>query len=261
MGRDEAGGINKDDYLCTLIAAKYTFQAATRCGFDKDGCYAKILSDGLACAALRSDRGTLHTCRGADDFGKQKHPVQLEGIASFPTEAAASREELAAYHLRHDITRDAHEPKFHGWTLAQLLMADTNLGNYDGWRSDWELLQPSDNTDEHWVQFYESCGVHHYAFYTATHGMILQSLVRNCVNDFWGRLEIGACLPKDAGVRFGDIETRFGVSVSGKIENGRATGVITANRDTVFVFLSEEICMKCGEMLDFDFHIGSAAVQ
>lgn len=255
MGRDEAGGVNKDDYLCTLIAAKYSFKAAIQYGFDKNGDYKRVLSDGLAFESLRSDKGTLHTCRGADDFGKQKHPVQLEGIACFPTEPFALDEEVTAYHLRHDITADARTPKFYGWTLAQLLMADSNMRDYEEWLKDWNLLRPSNNTDEMWVQFYESSDVYKYAFYTATHGMVLQSLIRNCVNDYWGKLEIGACLPKDTCVRFGDIRTRLGVSVSGSIENGRASGLIVATRDTTFEFLGKEISMKRDEMMKFSFYI------
>ena len=255
MGRDEAGGVNKDDYLCTLITAKYTFRSAIACGLDRNGDYARILSDGLAFASLMSERGTLHTCRGADDFGRQKHPVQLEGIACFPTEPGALPEEVAAFHLRHDITMDAREPKFWGWTLAQLLMVGTNLGNYEEWRSDWNLIRKSDYTDEMWIQFYESSSVYKSAFYTANHGMVLQSLIRNCVNDYWGKLEIGACLAKDACVSFGDIRTRLGVSVSGKVENGRAAGSIKALRDTDFEFRNQKIHMNQGEEMAFDFAV------
>jgi hypothetical protein len=253
MGRDEAGGVNKDDYLCTLITAKYTFQSAVACGLDRNGEYARILSEGLAFASLMSERGTLHTCRGADDFGKQKHPVQLEGAACFPTEPCALPEETAAFHLRHDITMNAKEPRFWGWTLAQLLMVGTNLGNYEEWRKDWNLIRPSDYTDERWIQFYESSGVYKAAFYTANHGMVLQSLIRNCVNDYWGKLEIGACLAKDACVSFGDIRTRLGVSVSGKVENGRASGSIKALRDADFEFRNQQFHMKRGAEMAFDF--------
>lgn len=255
MGRDEAGGINKDDYLCTLITAKYAFKAAITYGLDRNGDYERILSEGLAFESLRSDRGILHTCRGADDFGKQKHPVQLEGIACFPTEPFALREEVTAYHLRHDITMDARTPKFYGWTLAQLLIADSNMRNHEEWTKDWNLLRPSNNVDDMWIQFYESCDLYKFAFYTATHGMVLQSLIRNCVNDFWGKLEIGTCLAKDACVNFAEIKTRLGVSVSGKIKNGRAVGSIIANRDTTFEFQDKEISMKNGETMEFDFCI------
>jgi hypothetical protein len=253
MGRDEAGGQNKDDYLCTLITAKYTFQAAIRCGLDASGAYAAVLKEGLAFESLRSDKGTLHTCRGADDFGIQKHPVQLEGLACFPTESAPLAEEVTAFRLRHSITVDAQKPFFFGWTLAQLLMTGTNLHDYEAWSNDWNLLRPSDNTDTRWVQFYESCGKRKMAFYTATHGMVLQSLIRNCVNDYWGRLEIGSCLAPNACVSFGGIRTNLGVTVCGRIENGNAVGVITADRDTLFTFNGRDICMKCGETVSFDF--------
>lgn len=255
MGRDEAGGVNKDDYLCTLITAKYSFQSAIKCGLDKNGDYAKILSEGLAFESLRSDRGTLHTCRGADDFGKQKHPVQLEGAACFPTEDHPSNEEIKAYELRYDITQNARKPKFYGWTLAQLLMVGTNMKNYEEWFNDWNLLRPSNNTDELWIQFYESSDSFRSAFYTATHGMVLESLIRNCVNDYWGKLEIGACLPKNTTVSFGNIKTGLGVTVSGKVKNGTAIGSILANRDTCFKFQDKEIRMKCGEEIDFAFSI------
>ena len=253
MGRDEAGGVNKEDYLCTLIAAKYTFRAAIECRLDPDGAYARILSDGLAFSSLRSERGVLHTCRGCDDFGKQKHPIQLEGIANFPSEIRPSEEEEAAYRLRHDLTVEARVPRFYGWTLAELLLADTNMNNSDEWLRDWSLLRPSDNTDEGWVQFYESSGMHRSAFYTATHGMILLSLIRNCVNDFWGKLEIGACLPKDTCVRFGNIRTCLGITVSGTIDKGRATGSLTADRDTTFEWRGSRVSMRRGETITYNY--------
>jgi hypothetical protein len=73
------------------------------------------------------------------------------------------------------------------------------------------------------------------------------------VNDFWGRLEIGSCLPADTCVQFGNIRTRLGVTVSGQINSGRAAGSITAFRDTAFLFRGEELCLKCGETVSFDF--------
>lgn len=231
MGRDEAGGVNKDDYLCTLLTAKYTFQAAVRRGLDEDFEYKQILTDGFAFDGLLSERGTWRTCRGADDFGKQKHPIQLEGIACFPTEAEPLPPEAKAHELRYEITSGAKDPRFLGWTLAQFLIADTNMKNAHAWRTDWDLLRSSNNVDEDWIQFYESSGSIRSPFYLATHGMILQSLIRNCVNDYWGRLEVGSCLPEDAFVRFENIRTRLGVSVSGTIESGRFSGTITSLRN------------------------------
>ena len=256
MGRDESGGRNKDDYLCTLITAEYSFQSAIKCGLDEDGGYRQILSEGLAFESLRSERGTLHTCRGADDFGKQKHPIQLEGLACFPTKNAPQSFEKEAYKLRHDITKWARDPRFCGWTLAQLLIADTNMKNYQEWLLDWNLLRPSINVDENWVQFYESSDTVRAPFYLVTHGMVIQSLVRNCVNDYWGNLEIGSCLPKDISVRFWNIRTRLGVSLSGMIENGHFTGNITAQRDCDVLIGKQKLTMKCGESKELDFIIG-----
>lgn len=247
MGRDEAGGINKDDYLCTLLTAKYAFQSAIKCGLDEGCDYKQILEDGLAFESLLSERGTWHTCRGADDFGKQKHPIQLEGIACFPTESAPHPAETQAYKLRHEITADAEIPKFWGWTLAQLLMADTNMKNYHEWAYDWSLLRPSNNIDENWIQFYETSDIVGSPFYLSTHGMVMQSLIRNCVNDYWGRVEIGSCLPENASVSFENIRTRLGVSLSGMIENGKFTGTATAFRDCQVTIGNELLDMKRDE--------------
>jgi len=247
MGRDEAGGVNKDDYLCTLFAAEYSFRSAIRCGLDEGCDYKQILADGLAYESLLSERGTWHTCRGADDFGKQKHPVQLEGLACFPMEKPPHPAELEAYALRYEITNGAKKPYFWGWTLAQLLTVDTNLKKYPEWAHDWSLLRPSDNVDEDWIQFYETSAHPNSPFYLSTHGMILQSLIRNCVNDYWGRLEIGSCLAPDACVSFENIHTRLGVSLSGKIENGRFTGTITALRDCQVIMGNEQLTLKRDE--------------
>ena len=282
MGREEASGINKEDYLCTLITAQYSFQTAIQCGLDEGCDYRQILSEGLAFESLLSERGILHTCRGDDNFGKQKHPIQLESIVNFPIHAAPLPVESAAYQLRHEITSGAnipthaeplpaeaeahqlcHEitaeadiPKFYGWTLAEFLIADSNMKDYRQWLFDWNLIGPSHNVDENWVQFYESCGIIRSPFYLVTHGMVMQSLIRNCVNDFWGRLEIGTCLPKDISVQFRNIRTRLGVSVSGTIEKGRFQGCITAQRDCDVLVGEQTLSLKRGESKELELSIG-----
>ena len=255
MGRDEAGGVNKDDYLCTLIAAKYSFLSAIKCGLDEGCDYKQILSEGLAFESLLSERGTLHTCRGADDFGRQKHPVQIEGIACFPTDSAPHPAETAAYNLRLEITAESEIPRFYGWTLAQLLIADSNMKNYNGWIHDWNLIKPSQNVDEDFVQFYESSDIGRSPFYLVTHAMVIQSLIRNCVNDYWGRLEIGVCLPENACVKLENIITRLGVSVSGIIEGGRFIGELRALCDCSFMFFDRTISMKKDEILSLNTEI------
>lgn len=220
MGQDEAGGRNQSDYLCSLYSAKYCFTAMLTFGLDDTGQYEVFLNDGLCFDSLMSARGTFHTCCGADDFGKQKHPVQLDGITYMPTQSAPLPQERKAYELRLDITDGAKTPFFAGWTLGQFLLAGSNLGCAAGWLYDWERIRASDITDENWVQFYESSGQPEKSFYMATHGMVLQSLIRNYVNDYWGRIDIAACPVLPDGVEFEKIHTRLGITVSGKMEHG-----------------------------------------
>lgn len=217
IGQDEAGGRNKTDYLCSLYSAKYAFQSAVAMGVDDGRCEA-ILTDGLAFDSLRSNRGTWHTCHGADDFGRQKHPVQLDGITYFPTETGPLPEEAQAFALRQDITDRAREPFFYGWTLGQFLLADANMGDSEGFRADWKSLFTSHYMDDRHVQIRETSGEAFKSFYTTTHALVLQALIRCCVNDYWGRTEIGACRPFPGESFFGGIHTRLGTTVSGAVK-------------------------------------------
>lgn len=220
IGQDEAGGRNKTDYLCSFYSARYCFQTAVEMGLDDDGRLGKILADGFAFDSLISSRGTWHTCHGADDFGIQKHPVQLDGLSYFPIEDAPLPTEVKAYELRHDITDRAREPYFFGWTLGQFLLTGSNMKDRDGWLDDWSKMVPSGYTDPDWIQIRETSFNKGASFYVTTHGMILQSLLRNYVNDYWGRLEVGACPVSNGTVRFGNIRTRLGVTVSGEAGKG-----------------------------------------
>lgn len=234
IGQDEAGGRNKSDYLCSMYSAKYSFQSAVSCGLDPDGSYDAILRDGLAFDSLLSERGTYHTACGADDFGKQKHPVQLDGLTYLPVEPEPLLPERKAYELRHDITDRAEEPFYFGWTLAQFLLAGSNLKDASGWRRDWNEIRKSEYTDSGWIQFYETSGEAEKSFYMTNHGMILQSMIRNYVNDYWGRLEIGACPVFDGEVSFGNIRTRLGITVSGSVTDKEMSAALLAREDGTY---------------------------
>lgn len=229
VGQDEAGGQNKSDYLCSLYSAKYCFEAMLHFGLDENRDYGQILKDGLCFETLLSDRGTYHTTRGADDFGKQKHPVQLDGVTYMPTRENPLSPEIKAYGLRHDITDGAKVPYYEGWTLGQFLLAGTNLGDTEGWRMDWNQLRQADYTDPDWVQLYETSSQTEKSFYMATHGLILQSLIRNYVNDYWDRLDIAACPVCRNDVVFRNIHTKWNQRVSGEMKNG----VCTYRKETV----------------------------
>lgn len=247
IGQDEAGGRNKTDYLCSLYSAKYCFQTAVSMGLDPDGRMAGILSDGLAFDSLISSRGTWHTCHGADDFGIQKHPVQLDGLSYFPVEAAPLPTEEKAYALRHDITDRAREPYFFGWTLGQFLLSASNMKDAAGWLEDWSKMVPSGYTDPDWIQIRETSFNKGASFYVTTHGMIGQSLVRNYVNDYWGTLDIASCPVSSGTVRFGNIATRLGVTVSGEAGKDGIRLRIVSPEDKDLVINGKNVALKKGE--------------
>lgn len=250
IGQDEAGGRNKTDYLCSIYSAQYSFRTAVELGLDKDGSLKGILDDGLAFQSLCDDsRGTLHSCRGADDFGRQKHPVQLDGLAYFPIWDSPRPFERKAYELRHDITQDAKKPKFYGWTLGQFLLSGSNMKDREGWLEDWNSLRPSDYTDKDWIQIYETSGNPLQAFYVTTHAMVEQSLIRNYVNDYWGTLDIAACPVFDGNVQFGNIDTRFGVRVSGSVSGKSLDLCLEALRNCSFSFGGQDYNIKKGRKI------------
>ena len=247
IGQDEAGGRNKTDYLCSLYSAKYCFQAAVEMGLDADGKMAGILTEGLAFDSLLSDRGTWHTCHGADDFGIQKHPVQLDGLSYFPVEPAPLPTEAKAYALRHDITDRAREPYFFGWTLGQFLLSASNMKDASGWLEDWSKMVPSGYTDPDWIQIRETSRNTGASFYVTTHGMIGQSLLRNYVNDYWGTLDIAACPVSEGTVRFGNIATRLGVTVSGEAGKDGMKLTVVSPSDRELTINGEKVSLKKGE--------------
>ncbi len=247
IGQDEAGGRNKKNYLCSLYSAQYSFQTAVELGLDEDGSLVAILKDGLAFESLMSDRGTYHTAHDADDFGKQKHPVQLDGLAYFPIKKQPLLPERKAYELRQEITERAKEPFFAGWTLGEFLLAGSNIKDVKGWREDWAKMRPSNYTDSRWIQIYETSGNAGASFYVTTHGMILQSLIRNYVNDYWGGLDIASCPVFEGDVSFGNIGTRLGVTVSGTVAKGKVCLSLTAQRDCTFGVNGVSVTMKRGE--------------
>ena len=136
-----------------------------------------------------------------------------------PINSAPLPEERQAYILRYDLTAQAKEPFFYGWTLGQFLLSGANLGDQKGFLEDWEKIRLSHYTDPEEVQFYETSGDPEKSYYITTHGLILQSLIRLYVNDYWGDLKMAAC-PVWDHVSFRNIRTRLGKTVSGEWKNG-----------------------------------------
>jgi hypothetical protein len=249
IGQDEAGGRNQKDYLCSLYSAKYSFQKALEYGLDTDGIYETILDDGLAFPNLLSEKGFFYASSGSgiSDFGKQKHPVQLNGLAYLPVEPSPLTPERSAYEHRYETTYQANKPYFYGWTLGEFLLASSHIHDVSGWQKDWNQLRSSDYTDEDWVQIYETSSTTHQPFYIATHGLISQSLYNNIVSDYWGKLVIAPCNVSDGIVRFGNIHSLLGVKISGEIIKKTATITLQAWKDCEFDIHGIRIRLKMGE--------------
>ncbi len=250
LGQDEEGGRNKKDYLCALTSAKYCFQKAIAYQLDADGFYQQVLRDGLAFSPLESEQGIYYSNQGSgkENFGKQKHPVQLNPLAYLPIDNEVSKSTATAYKYRYEITVDSRKPFFAGWTLGEFLLAGSRMGDSGGWQKDWNNLRKSDYVDADWIQVYETSGAHGRSFYLVTNGLMVQTLLNNLVTDWFGKLEIARCNPWDGKVLFRDIYSLSGVKVSGQIEDHRAVLTFEAWKDCEFDFMGKRIAMKQGEV-------------
>ncbi len=237
MGQDERGGFNQNDYLCALYSAKYCFQKAVECRLDKNGEYAQILNDKLAFKTLKSPDGYYYSCAGSgpDDWGKQKHPVQLNELAFLPTEHQPSQEALKVYQQRYDITMDASKPYFYGWTLGEFLLSGSRVGDTEGWLKDWNNLLPSGYVDKDFLQIYETSKTWNMTYYVITNGLVAQSLVNNLICDWYGKLEVAKCYPWDEETYINNLHSKLGVTISGTIDKRHAKLSLKAWKDCCFV--------------------------
>lgn len=251
MGQDEMGGANQKDYLCALYSAEYCFQRAIAYGLDTDGRYRQIL-DGMAFPCLTSPLGFYYSCQGSgiDNFGKQKHPVQLNALAYLPVDNVMSEPSRIAYDLRYEITSNAEKPYFYGWTLGAFLLAGSRYGNITEWSKDWSNLRKSDYVDPEWIQIYETSQSYGMSFYNITNGLIAQSLSNNLVCDWYGKLEIAKCNPWQGDVYVNNIYSKLGVTVSGVINGKNADLHLYAWKDTEFELNGEMIKLTKGEFVN-----------
>lgn len=249
MGQDERGGENQQDYLCASYSALYCLSQAVKAGRDKDGRYARILEDGLGFEALKSPQGFYYSCAGSGekDFGRQKHPVQLNELAFLPVGKEMSSSAAIAYDLRYDITQDAMKPYFYGWTLGEFLLAGSRVGNVEEWQKDWENMEKSDYVDSEWIQIYETSANTTTPFYNITNGLVAQSLVNNLVCDWYGKLELAKCNPWKGKVQVKGIRSLLGVTVDGEFEGKSYDVTLTAWKDTELQVGDETIFLKKSE--------------
>lgn len=252
MGQDEMGGFNQKDYLCALYSAKYCFERAVLMGLDPDWTYSKILKEGLAFPVLKSGKGYYYACQGSGekDFGMQKHPVQLNELAYLPTELIPSEAAVAAHDHRYEITENASEPFFWGWTLGEFMLSDSRLGDVEGWKKDWGNMVKSENVDPDLIQVYEGSRTWDISYYATTNGLFQQSMINNLVCDWYGKLEIAKCYPWEGVTYLKDIYSILGVKVSGSMSPHRADLTLEAWKDASFLLGDEAVRLKKGESIE-----------
>jgi hypothetical protein len=262
VGQDEAGGQNQPNYLDTLYSALYSFQRAREYGLDPDGAYATMIEDGLAFPSLMGDRGFYYTSAGAGpkDFGKQKHPVQLNALAFLPVASAPTKPDLIAYGLRHDITQDAKKPHFYGWTLGAMLLAGTRVGDVAGWSLDWSKFAPSHYIDPKAVQIFETSGQLFTAFYMTTHGLVASSLMENLVSDYWGDVRIGHCNPAEGAVAFRNVRSLSGLLLNGRMLGRAGAVTVKAWKETDAVMHGLRVKLRKGEQRSIVLYAGAGGI-
>ena len=247
---DESGDINKPDYVSGLISAQYTLQKAIEYGLDSDHRMQSILQDGLAFKKILAENGMYHNHfdLAVKDFGRQKHPDQLFPLAHTPLGPRLSEPHRKAQELRYEITYRAKEPIFIGETLGEFILSSARVHDAEAWRKDWAMMLQAKYADPGLIQFYESSGSN-LVYYITTHGLVAQAILETTVSTWWDELDLGSCIPWKGTVRFGNIRTLLGVTVSGEIKNGSGKATLLAWKDTTFKYQGKVITLKEGQKM------------
>ncbi len=233
-GQDEMGGPDQKNYLDALFSAQYCLQTGLQMAAEigeelpaeERGRWEGILRDGLAYRRLY-DQGTgmLATCEGlagAQQLGKEKHPVQLNPLTFLPLGRAGADEYVRrAYKRRYDLCAGVKENIYYGWTLAAYWLAASHMGDAAGLAAELGQCLPGQYVDREWIQINETSGYPQSAYYVTSHGLYLQALTDALVSDYWGEVEIGAACPEEwEEVGFSGLHTAEGKVLTGeKVES------------------------------------------
>lgn len=242
MGQDEMGGINKENYLCTLTSAQYSLETAVEVcnilGITPEETWVQIVDKGYAFSNLVKDGMLYLNSEMQGNDGRQKHPVQLNSLAYLPIRSLYESDEFSrTYFDRYALTHRANENYWYGWTLGEFLLASVRRRDLDEAEKDFGNLLLTSNRKEPYldkdrIQIYETSGVLNMSYYITTHGLIAQSITEMFVQTYDGGCSIFPALLESiqkSGYEavFEGIATPFGYTVSGKIENNRCQIIIS----------------------------------
>ncbi len=218
MSQDEFAKPNGRNYLCALYSARYTFRVASAMGLKE---YDEFLRAGLAFDRLIDAEHGIY-CTGEimleENFGKEKHPVQLNPLIFLPS-AELDEYERNAYEKRYDICSAAKTRIYHGWTLAMFWLASSHLGNAEALAKELAMADDDDYRDSERLEFYESSRATSSIYYVTTHGVYLQAVQDAFVSDMFGHLRIEGCIPAAwKGSEYVNLHACDGRIYSGKID-------------------------------------------
>ena len=245
---DESGDVDKPDYFSGLASARFALQKAVDYGLDSDGRMKAVLDDGVAFGALVADNGIYknHPGQRMEDMRKQKHPDQLFPLVHLPMTAVPDVPTQNAHAARYSLADGAQSSRFIGHSLGEFILSSARMHDAPGWEKDWSMIFRNRYMDADLIQFFESSG-NDLSFYITTHGLFAQALLETVVSTWWDRLDLGKCMPWKGGVRFGNIRTLSGVTVSGEIGDTAGEATLIAWKDTTFPVNGKSMTMRKGE--------------
>lgn len=217
MSQDEYAQRDKRNYLCALYAARYTLRIAVKMGMRE---YESYVTDGLNFDYLADESQKLYKTSEEmlpENWGKEKHPVQLNPLAVLPVAELDTYEENA-YIRRADICEDTKKDYFVGWTLGAFWLATSHMGDGTDLYNELHRSDRADYLAEDKLAFYETTGGSSSPYFITTHGFWLQAVLDAFVCDFSGETKIGAAIPEQwKGAAYYNLHTKDGKVHSGNV--------------------------------------------
>lgn len=218
MSQDENAKPNQKNYLCALYSARYTFTVAVKCGMTE---YERYLADGLSFDRLYCAAENLYyTSEGmtCNDWGMQKHPVQLCPLTFLPADRLDGAE-VNAYECREFICPGLKVNHIDGWTLASCWLAEAHRGDGEDLIRDIHKADRDDYSDPERLSYYETSGVYSMPYYITTHGFLLQAVCDAFVNPYGngGKATVLGAVPEAwRGAVYENLRDARDVAYSGK---------------------------------------------
>lgn len=256
MGQDEYGAFNSNNYLCCMLSAAYSIKITNEmyraAGEKPKKEWLDVENVGYAFDKLKSG-GLLATYEGGPAPNpQQKHPSQLNALASLPvTEVYKSEEFKNTYMRRYEISLDSAKNIWSGWSLGAFLIASVRMGNPQECQKDFDMMLKNRDSvtpqfDKENLQMVESSkfNVGSSYFHTAM-AMVVTAITELFVQTFDGVCKVfPVVLPslENEPLSFDSLLTPFGCTLSGTLENGAAEVELCVTRSTSFTLQLGPAC-------------------